>query len=218
MTTAAAPAATTSAQPIATPQARVRHEWYQTDAAVVVSVFIKNAKSGSVRVDITERTLSVGVQLPTGSEYTLELDLAHAVDPKTSKYEVLSTKIEITLHKVEQGLKWAVLEGEDTAPATTLAAAAEVKAALSYPSSSRHGPKDWDKLGKEAAKEEDKPDALNALFQQIFAGANEETKRAMIKSYTESNGTCLSTNWEEVSKGTVETKPPEGMVALPYNR
>ena len=35
----------------------------------------------------------------------------------------------------------------------------------------------------------------------------------MMKSYTESNGTALSTNWEEVSKGKVETSPPTGMEA-----
>jgi len=34
-----------------------------------------------------------------------------------------------------------------------------------------------------------------------------------MKSYTESNGTALSTNWSEVGKGKVETSPPEGMIA-----
>jgi hypothetical protein len=32
----------------------------------------------------------------------------------------------------------------------------------------------------------------------------------MEKSYIESNGTSLSTNWEEVKQGKVETKPPDG--------
>jgi suppressor of G2 allele of SKP1 len=35
----------------------------------------------------------------------------------------------------------------------------------------------------------------------------------MIKSYQESNGTALSTNWSEVGKKRVEISPPEGMVA-----
>jgi suppressor of G2 allele of SKP1 len=64
--------------------------------------------------------------------------------------------------------------------------------------------------------EQDKPEgdqALNALFQQIYGSADEDSKRAMMKSFVESNGTCLSTNWSDVSKGKVETKPPEGMVA-----
>jgi suppressor of G2 allele of SKP1 len=32
----------------------------------------------------------------------------------------------------------------------------------------------------------------------------------MIKSFTESKGTVLSTNWGEVKNGRVDMKPPEG--------
>lgn len=51
---------------------------------------------------------------------------------------------------------------------------------------------------------------VNEFFQKIFADADEDTKRAMMKSYQESGGTTLSTNWDEVRKGRVEVKPPEG--------
>ena len=34
----------------------------------------------------------------------------------------------------------------------------------------------------------------------------------MMKSFQESNGTVLSTNWDEVGKKPVECTPPEGMV------
>lgn len=33
----------------------------------------------------------------------------------------------------------------------------------------------------------------------------------MMKSFTESNGTSLSTDWEDVKARTVETVPPEGV-------
>jgi len=39
----------------------------------------------------------------------------------------------------------------------------------------------------------------------------------MMKSYSESGGTVLSTDWNQVGKKTVEPEPPEGMVAKKYN-
>ena len=53
---------------------------------------------------------------------------------------------------------------------------------------------------------------VNSFFQQLYANADEDTRKAMMKSYVESNGTTLSTNWDEVKKGKVEGKAPEGSV------
>lgn len=39
----------------------------------------------------------------------------------------------------------------------------------------------------------------------------DEVKKAMNKSFQESGGTVLSTNWEDIAKKKTETKPPEGM-------
>ena len=49
------------------------------------------------------------------------------------------------------------------------------------------------------------------ILKNIYSNANEETKRAMMKSFQESNGTVLSTNWNEVGKDKVEMKPPDSM-------
>ena len=61
-------------------------------------------------------------------------------------------------------------------------------------------------------------DQVNALFRKLYRDANDDTKRAMMKSFTESNGTALSTNWEEVGRGKVETSPPEGMESREWGR
>lgn len=43
----------------------------------------------------------------------------------------------------------------------------------------------------------EKKDDINFFFQDVFSGGDEDSKRAMMKSYQESNGTCLSTDWKE---------------------
>ncbi|KAF9432803.1 Protein SGT1 A [Entomortierella beljakovae] len=216
-----APAVSTLAAAAPVPQTpaalRVRHEWYQNDGFVTVTIFIKNVKKDTVEINITDKALSVSVKMPTGSDYSLELEpLSHQVIPSESKFEVLSTKIEIQLKKEVFGIKWGALEGDDVNAGSM---ASLSPSATAYPSSSKKA-KNWDALEKEAAKDEEKSDgdkALNQLFAQIYKDADDDARRAMMKSFTESNGTCLSTNWDEVGKGTVETRPPEGMVAKKYN-
>lgn len=81
--------------------------------------------------------------------------------------------------------------------------------------------KNWDGITtnilsseKEATTDEDPnvggDSTLNGFFQKIFGDADDDTKRAMMKSYQESGGTTLSTNWDEVKKAPVEVKPPAG--------
>jgi len=52
--------------------------------------------------------------------------------------------------------------------------------------------------------------AVNKFFQEIYGNADDNTKRAMMKSFVESGGTTLSTNWDEVGQAPVEVKPPQG--------
>ena len=68
---------------------------------MVVEVRIKKLTGEMVKVEMGDTTLSVTAKLPTGSEYSLELDLAHPVIPAQSGYKVMTTKIEIKLKKAE---------------------------------------------------------------------------------------------------------------------
>jgi hypothetical protein len=193
--------------------------------------------------------VSLQFPLPSGAEYDFTLDpLFASVNSSSSKVSVMSTKIELVLRKQVPGQKWSALE----------ASSADVKlvdrqvatgstptgnSAPAYPTSSRHGAKDWDKVAssltekkakhKDKGKAKDKEgkdsiaddngdesdgaesvdsefgnDAVDSFFKKLYANSDDDTRRAMMKSYVESQGTSLSTNWQEVSKGKVEARPP----------
>lgn len=161
----------------------------------------------------------------------------------------MSTKIELVLKKSVPGQKWSSLESSSpTAPSSTNqpssspstikhptpAPTSTSASAPTYPTSSRTGPKNWDKLADDLTKKPSKTttdgktteadldddeanDPVDGFFKKLYAGADPDTRRAMMKSYQESNGTALSTNWVEVGKGKVETSPPEGMVAKSWD-
>ncbi|GAA5860986.1 hypothetical protein JCM3774_003216 [Rhodotorula dairenensis] len=209
---------------------KIRHEWYQTEREVVVSVFIRSVNEEHLKVDLQPRALSLTVSLPTGSDVVFDVDpLAHEIDVAASSYRVLQPKIEFKLIKKQGGVKWTKLEGQDESlvkmgPSNLLETRlADTRHA--YPSSSRKQ-HNWDAIVKQSAEEDAElakefskgPNAggdkvLNEMFQKLYADATDDQRRAMIKSYQESNGTSLSTNWDEVSKGKVETSPPDSMIA-----
>ena len=257
--TSGSTAAPVSTAPSQTPLDKIRHEWYQSNESVTINLLAKGVPKDQATVEIQPTTVSVSFPLQTGSTYDFSLEpLFAAVDTEGSKYRVLSTKIEITLKKSTPGQKWANLEGSEASPTLTQSKNAATPspnatpAGPAYPTSSRSGPKNWDKIAqsyqkpppkpkKDVDKDKDKQkdkdgdessdekeddmyiddaddggDPANAFFKKLYAGADPDTRRAMMKSYQESGGTALSTNWNEVGKKKVEVSPPEGMEERKY--
>jgi suppressor of G2 allele of SKP1 len=144
----------------------------------------------------------------------------------------MGTKIELVLQKQTAGQKWRSLESSvtETTVLTDRPAApsAPAPSGPAYPTSSRHGAKDWDKVAssltssKSKGKKKEKEgaagdesdaesvdsdfggDAVDGFFKKLYAGADPDTRRAMMKSYVESQGTSLSTNWSEVGTKKME--------------
>ena len=238
---------------VQTPVNKIRHEWYQTHETVVVTLFAKGIPKDKTEIDIQPHSLAISFPLPTGSDYDFSLEPFFApIDASSSSHKIMSTKAEFILQKATPGQKWASLEGTEPIPdvpsndasdpsshikRAVLHPTAPTPAVPSYPTSSKSGPKNWDKVATDLTKKAPKPksssdpsrtdqpeeedeydsdtggDAVNGFFKKLFKGADPDTQRAMMKSYQESNGTALSTNWAEVGKGKVETTPPDGMVA-----
>ncbi|KAL4243495.1 Protein Sgt1-like protein [Abortiporus biennis] len=192
-----------------------RHEFYETEEKLTLSVFDKGADPEKVLLKFGPRSL-----LYSHEDKVLSLEpLKGQIDTEKSDYSVGKVKVEIRLVKSVQG-RWGSLVGDAPDP---LAASVKWPAppAADVPSQPKKNRKNWDGI-TEAILSTEKPltsdqdpnvggDAtVNEFFQKLFADADEDTKRAMMKSYSESGGTTLSTNWDEVSKSKVEVKPPEG--------
>lgn len=208
-----------------------RFDFYQTDTVVTVSIFVKAALEETLQVSITERTLYVQASSSsTGSEYVLRIDpLFSTVDPTSSSYKVLSTKIDVILHKGEPGVRWVSLHSGSTHDSVVSAATPSYVASQNQsqsvkPTAAAAAPRarsKWDSFNPEAEPDTEGAHAdaaeseadINKFFQKLYADADDDTRRAMMKSYQESGGTTLSTDWSKVGKQPVKTQPPEGMEA-----
>ncbi|KAG4972905.1 hypothetical protein JHK87_029726 [Glycine soja] len=193
---------------------KYRHEYYQKPEEVVVTIFAKGISASDVVVDFGEQMLSVTIDVPGQDAYHYQPRLFGKIIPNNCRVEVLSTKIEIHLAKAE-AINWASLEyGKDMLPPIINRPIVQSERSA-YPSS-KPRTRDWDKLEAQVKKEEkeeklDGDAALSKLFRDIYQNADEDMRRAMSKSFLESNGTVLSTDWKEVGSKKVEGSAPEGM-------
>lgn len=174
--------------------------------------------------------------VPGTREATSTIILDDEIVPEGSRWSASPRKIELVVQKKYPGKKWRKwgeevigecdgatkppIAAPEEPPALTTTApvpreAPKPAAAPAYPTSSKSGPKNWDKLED---GDDDKEDSdVNSFFKTLYKSATPEQQRAMMKSFVESNGTALSTDWNDVSKRKVETIPPEGVVAKKWN-
>ena len=206
----------------------VRFEWFQTATNVSITFYVKDRTKDDVSATLSEdgTELEVSIKLPEGKEYQYSASplFARCKQPEGLALTVKSMKVEVTLQKELEGFSWPSVQAptDPTATvATTMAPAAAAASStaengdaqpvkghgLAFPNSKG---KDWSKVDIDIDPDEDL-DPSKKFFKQIYTHCSEDQRRAIMKSYTESGGTVLSTNWEDVGDREVKASPPKGM-------
>ena len=194
-------------------QAVLKYEYYQNDKKVVVSVLEKVNSEKQVDVSFGEQTCEVTITRSDNTQGILKWYLHEKIDAEKSTWKVKSEKVVLKLKKLEPK-EWPGLQGK--APPALLTSS--TKTNKEVPKIYSGSNKDWSQVDKwcKDELEKEKPQgeaALQKLFENIYKNADEDTRRAMNKSYQTSGGTVLSTNWNEVEKEDYEKtkKAPDGM-------
>jgi tetratricopeptide (TPR) repeat protein len=207
---------------------------YETNGVVHVTIDAEGVKPEELSYYFAED--EVGVKIERAADvYSLRFVPHKHVRSTRCTCTIKPNGVVLRLAKAEAG-EWdgklvadrkprSVRAEEEQAAADAAASANALADAASLPNPYSHS-RDWGKAEKDidAELEADKPQnegALNAWFQQIYARASNDTRRAMNKSMQTSHGSVLSTNWEEVRDKDYEGKDrvvPEGMVLKKWER
>ena len=173
-----------------------RYQYFQTADTITVEIYSPDAS-------ITTTPNSIHI---TSKDATTNIQLAYPVKENVT-IDKGKKKQSIVLHKVDHQL-WSTLEKTSQPQHTQQAQVTQqVQQPQTTLTNSYHK---WDGITTEE-KEKEGGDP-NDFFKTLFKDASPEAQKAMMKSYSESGGTVLSTNWDEVKQKKTEVKPPAGMV------
>jgi len=194
-----------------------RLDYFQNDTHVTLTVLIKSPSKEETKVTYSDTAVTIRTVGGVDGEYATNIKLWGMIIPAQCSHLTLTKKIEVKLRKRTGGL-WPQYEGNGTGMAqVSMATADQDSHGLPLVGGShKKSHAEWNSVEKQALEDEanEKPEgeqALQKMFQDLYKDASDETKRAMNKSFQESNGTVLSTNWAEIGNKKTEIQAPEGM-------
>ena len=211
-------------RPNASASSAPKYQYYQDSVWMKIQILEPKLSAETCSVSITEESLTVNV-IKNGTTYTvIHGDLCEKVLVDRCRTLYKDDKVTLKLKKVEEGEWHSLLDDKKKkkpAPKMEVTDNEKKQEVATKPKSMPRpyaSEKDWEAIDRDLKQQEEneKPEgeeALNALFKQIYANADEDTRRAMVKSMQTSGGTVLSTNWNEVKQADYEKErvAPKGM-------
>lgn len=193
--------AETKPQPQPQPPAdSTRMQWYQSSSHVIIDVYAKDVDKEKSTVSFEPSSLQVSLSRPNSSEYLLNKHLFEDIVVEQSTWSASRFKVEIRMKKVHAGSTWKALDKEGEVISAALQAGADSKQRNKAQVARQ---KEWNSVTDKELKDYKEDDSPMALFRTLYKDADEDVRRAMMKSYQESGGQVLSTNWDEVKKKKV---------------
>lgn len=181
-----------------------RVDWYQDDTTVSIVLYEAAVQPSSLRVVWSNNVLTISYVTNKGDEssdvpggspnampQSLELHLSASImDPTIpgSGYKLLCSekKVEMQFRKATSG-RWATLEVPKIPVHPTISSYSKINDSFIE-----------DELIDDTPSGSE--EQFVRLLQDIYAKGDENTKRAMMKSFRSSNGTVLSTDWNQVKE------------------
>lgn len=174
----------------------VRFDWFDSGSTVEISIYVKRINENTVKTNITPTSLDLSFTDSENKSYHFQIpQLYDSINVNETSYKVYGTKLALNLVKNSKKLWTDIkrLEGEQDTELSLFPKdeLSDQTKSVAYPTSSSKKI-DWSKF--EVDDDEDaEGDGPDAFFKKLYEGADENARRAMMKSFIESNGTTLST-------------------------